>query len=404
MGVLDGIRVLDLSRYLSGPTAAMLLGDYGAEVIKVEGLPGGDPARESGPFHGGESVYYMCSNRNKRSLAVDLRSAEGSLLLNELLERSDVLIENFKPGTMAKMELDERAVRARHPRLIYCSITGFGSRGPGKALPGFDQSAQAMSGLMSVTGTEATGPLRVGIAIADSTAGVFGALGIMLALYARERTGMGQLVETSLIESLMSLMNYQAQKYLSLGELPVQDGNDHPLMFPQGTFPTADEPITLASGSEAMWRRLCQVIGRPDLADDPRFGDNTLRMRNRKELRALLEEELRRRPAREWLDSINAAGVPATPIYAMDRALENDFVNALELVTSIGHATLGELKLLGRPVTVGPDRDGWLQRPPPLLGEHSAEICRELGHSSREIEEWLARGAIRDAAAARQAA
>jgi formyl-CoA transferase len=403
MGILDGIRVLDLSRYLSGPTAAMLLGDYGADVIKVEGLPGGDPARESGPFHGGESIYYMCSNRNKRSLAVDLRSAQGSLLLNELLEQSDVLIENFKPGTMAKMGLDEREVRGRYPRLVYCSITGFGSRGPGKALPGFDQSAQAMSGLMSVTGTEATGPLRVGIAIADSTAGVFGALGIVLALYARERTGVGQLVETSLIESLMSLMNYQAQKYLSLGELPVQDGNDHPLMFPQGTFPTADEPITLASGSEAMWRRLCQVIGRPDLADDPRFRDNTLRMQNRKDLRGLLEEELRRRPAREWLENINAAGVPATPIYAMDRALENDFVNALELVTSIGHATLGELKLLGRPVTVGPERDGWLQRPPPLLGEHSAEICRELGHSPREIDEWIARGAIRDAAARRAA-
>src|SRR5918999_4663303 len=264
MAILDGLRVVDLSRFLSGPTAAMLLADYGADVIKVEGLPGGDPARESGPFQGSESVYFICSNRNKRSVAVDLRSDEGRQLVGELVDRADVLIENFKPGTMEKMGLDVRAARVRNPRLVYCSITGFGSRGPGRDLPGFDQSAQAMSGLMSVTGTAATGPLRVGIAIADSTAGVFGALGIVLALYERERTGLGGRVETSLIESLMSLMNYQAQKYLSLGEVPGQDGNDHPLMFPQGTFATADEPITLASGSEQMWRRLCSALGRDD--------------------------------------------------------------------------------------------------------------------------------------------
>lgn len=399
MAILDGVRVLDLSRYLSGPTAAMLLADYGADVIKVEGLPGGDPARESGPFHASESVYYMCSNRNKRSIAVDLRSDEGRQVVGELLERSDVLIENFKPGTMARMGLAERDVRHSFPRLVYCSITGFGARGPGRDLPGFDQSAQAMSGLMSVTGTNATGPLRVGIAIADSTAGVFGALGIVLALYDRERTGQGGLVETSLIESLMSLMNYQAQKYLSLGEVPGRDGNDHPLMFPQGTFATADEPITLASGSEAMWRRLCQVLGREDLADDPRFVDNALRMRNRVELRSILESELGRKPAREWLSAINAAGIPATPIYGVDRALENDFVDALELVTSVGHATLGELKVLGRPVTVGDERRGWLRRPPPLLGQHTVEICRELGHEPAEIEAWLGRGVIRDAAA-----
>jgi crotonobetainyl-CoA:carnitine CoA-transferase CaiB-like acyl-CoA transferase len=404
VAILEGVRVLDLSRFLSGPTAAMLLADYGADVVKVEGLPDGDPARESGPFHDGESVYYMCSNRNKRSLAVDLRSEQGRLLLAELLARSDVLIENFKPGTMTRMGFGAPELLERHPGLVYCSITGFGGRGPGQDLPGFDQSAQAMSGLMTVTGTEATGPLRVGIAIADSTAGVFAALGIVLALYERQRTGRGQVVETSLIESLLSLMNYQAQKYLSLGEVPGQDGNDHPLMFPQGTFPTADEPITLASGSEAMWRRLCQVIGRADLADDARFRDNALRMRNRVELRALIERELARRPAREWLDEINAAGIPATPIYAMDRALENDFVRALEIVTSIGHSTIGELKLLGRPVTVGTDRAGWLRRPPPVLGEHTIEICRELGHSSVEIDDWIARGAIRDADATRRAA
>lgn len=403
MASLDGIRVVDLSRYLSGPTATMLLADYGADVIKVEGLPAGDPAREAGPFHNGQSVYYLCSNRNKRSLAVDLRSDIGRQLVNELVDQADVLVENFRPGTMAKIGLAAEAAFERNPRLIYCSITGFGSTGPGRDLAGFDQNAQAMSGLMSVTGTETTGPLRVGIAIGDSTAGGFAALGIVIALLERERTGRGRLVETSLFESILSVMSYQAQKYLSLGEVPERDGNDHPLMFPQGTFPTADEPITLACGNEAMWRRLCAVIGRSDLGDHPLFRDNTVRMRNRVTLRALIEEQLCRRRAHEWLEQINAAGIPATPIYSIDRALDNEIAHSLKAVAEVGHSTLGQLKLLGRPFTVGTHRQGWLRRPPPLLGEHSIEIGLELGHRTSEIEGWLASGVLKDVREARRA-
>jgi crotonobetainyl-CoA:carnitine CoA-transferase CaiB-like acyl-CoA transferase len=400
VGALAGIRVVDLSRYLSGPTATMLLADEGADVIKVESLPNGDPARESGPFHGGESVYFMASNRNKRSLAVNLRDPDGLAIVRRLCARADVFVHNFKPGTVEKMGLDPATLQGENPRLVYLSISGFGSRGPGRDLPGFDQSGQAMSGLMSVTGTDQTGPLRVGIAIGDSTAGVFGALGIVMALYERERTGVGQVVETSLIESLLSLMSYQAQKYLSLGEVAGQDGNDHPLMFPQGTFPTADRPITLASGSEAMWRRLCDVLGAPELASDERFRDNALRMHNRVILRAAIEERLRHRPAAYWLEAINAAGIPATPIYRLDDALSSDFVTSLGMVAETTHTTIGPLRILGQPVKVGVPDNGWLRRPPPLLGQHSREVCRELGLSDAEIERLTEAGVLGDHGAA----
>jgi crotonobetainyl-CoA:carnitine CoA-transferase CaiB-like acyl-CoA transferase len=236
----------------------------------------------------------------------------------------------------------------------------------------------------------------VGIAVADTSAGVFAALGNASPQYERERTGRGQLVETSLIESLVSLMNYQVQKYLSLGEVPGQDGNDHPLMFPQGTFATADGPITLASGSEAMWRRLSEALGISELADDPRFASNAARMENRVELRRLMEERLRTRPAVEWLAVINAAGIPATPIYSVDQAMESEVVSALDMVAEVEHPTIGPLRVLGRPFTLSGRRSGWLQRPPPLLGEHTVEICRETGRSSAEIQKLVASGIVRD--------
>jgi crotonobetainyl-CoA:carnitine CoA-transferase CaiB-like acyl-CoA transferase len=396
MSTFDGIRVVDFSRYLSGPTATMLLADLGADVVKVEGLPNGDPSRESGPFHDGESVYFMCSNRNKRSIAVDMRDPAGMSVVSNLVARADVVVQNFKPGTMEKMGLGYDEIRPSNPRLVYCSISGFGAEGPGRDLPGFDQSAQAMSGLMSVTGTQETGPLRVGIAVADSTAGVFAALGIVSALYERERSGVGQLVETSLIESLLSLMNYQAQKYLSLGDVPGQDGNDHPLIFPQGTFHTADAPITLASGSEAMWRRLCDVLGLKELVDDARFFDNAARMENRLELRRLLEERLRRRSAAEWLEAINGAGIPATPIYSVDQTLESDIIKTMEMIATVDHPTIGSLRVLGRPFTLGKERTGWLLRPPPLLGEHSLEIADEIGLPPGVVKHLVDTGVLVD--------
>ncbi len=400
MESLEGIRVIDLSRYLSGPTATMLLADMGADVIKVETLPEGDPARQSGPFHQGESVYYMASNRNKRSIAVDLKDPAGRQLVADLAAQADVLVQNFRPGIVEKMGLGYDAVRERNPRLVYCTISGFGTRGAGRDLAGFDQSAQAMSGLMSVTGTKETGPLRVGIAIGDSATGVFAALGIVSALYARERTGSGQLVEASLIESLVSLLSYQAQKYLSLSEVAGQDGNDHPLMFPQGTFPTQDTPITLASGNDVMWRRLCAVIGLPDLADDDRFADNAKRMQHRVQLRRIMEGQLVQRPAAEWLELINGAGIPAAPIFNIAQSIDSEIVRGLGMVAEVDHPLIGTLRVLGRPVTVGDSRDGWLHRPPPLLGQHTIEVLREMGQMTPRIDALLQAGVIFDPSAA----
>src|SRR6476619_3694304 len=309
MSALEGLRVVDLTRYLSGPTLTMLLADLGADVVKVETLPHGDPARQSGPFQGGDSVYYMASTRNKRSLAVDLRTDAGKDVLYRLIDQADFFVQNFRPATAEAMGFGPEQLQARNPRLIYTSISGFGMTAPGSDLPGFDQTAQAMSGLMSVTGTEETGPLRVGIAVADSATGVFAAVGVLAALQERTRTGRGAVVESSLMQSMLTLMSYQAQKYLSLGIVPGRDGNDHPIMFPQGTFATGEGSLTLASGNERMWRRLCDVLDLEELAEDARFVDNAARMANRGELRALIEKALSNRSAQEWITAIKAAGV-----------------------------------------------------------------------------------------------
>jgi crotonobetainyl-CoA:carnitine CoA-transferase CaiB-like acyl-CoA transferase len=385
MAALDGVRVIDVSRYLSGPTLTMLLADLGADVIKVESLPRGDPARESGPFQEGESVYYMASNRNKRSIALDLRSPEGREVVLDLLRDADVFVQNFRPGTAEKMGLGVEALRALNPRLVYASISGFGPTEPGAELPGFDQTAQAMSGLMSVTGTDATGPMRVGIAVSDSATGTFAAVGVLAALYERERTGRGRLVETSLMESTLALMSYQAQRYLSLGEVPGLVGNDHPIMFPQGTFRTRRGSLTLASGNERMWRQLCVVLERPELAEDARFSTNAVRMHNRAELRALLEAALQTRDADTWIAIINEAGVPCGPVLDVGQALDHPVTEALSMVQTVEHEFLGTIRVLGQAVKVEGSDEGWLTKPPPVLGQHSYAILSELGYDDERI-------------------
>lgn len=394
MAALDGLKVVDLTRYLSGPTLTMLLADLGADVVKVETLPHGDPARQSGPFDQEESVYYMASNRNKRSLAVDLRKAEGLDLVLHLIDDADVFVQNFRPGTAEQMGLGAEVLRKRNPGLIYVNISGFGSRPPGDSLPGFDQTAQAMSGLMSVTGTQESGPLRVGIAISDSATGVFAAVGVLAALHERDRTGRGALVESSLMESTLTLMSYQAQKYLSLGMIPGRDGNDHPIMFPQGTFRASDASLTLASGNEKMWRRLCAALQLDELADDERFSDNARRMENRVELRRLIEEKLSTKPAEEWIPIINAAGIPCGRVLDLEQALTHPITDALKMVETVDHTALGEMKVLGQAVKVEGSEDGWLRRPAPLLGEHTLEITEQLGFASDEIVRMFKDGVL----------
>ena len=399
MSALEGLRVVDLTRYLSGPTLTMLLADLGADVVKVETLPHGDPARQSGPFQGGESVYYMASNRNKRSLAVDLRTDAGKDVLYRLIDQADVFVQNFRPGTAEAMGFGPEQLQARNPRLIYTSISGFGMTAPGSDLPGFDQTAQAMSGLMSVTGTEETGPLRVGIAVADSATGVFAAVGVLAALQERTRTGRGAVVESSLMQSMLTLMSYQAQKYLSLGIVPGRDGNDHPIMFPQGTFATGEGSLTLASGNERMWRRLCDVLDLEELAEDARFVDNAARMANRGELRALIEKALSNRSAQEWIPAINAAGVPCGPVLDLAQALNHPVTHGLDMVESVRHTTLGDMNVLGQAVKVSGSQDQWLHAHAPLLGEQTVEVLGELGYAQHEIDELLGQNVVTQAAA-----
>lgn len=400
MPALDGIRVVDLTRYLSGPTLTMLLADLGAEVIKVESTPSGDPARQSGPFHESESVYYMASNRNKQSLAVDVRSAEGKQILRELLTGADVFVENFRPGTAEAMGLDQETLHALNPKLVCVSVTGFGSSPPGDSMLGFDQIAQAMSGLMSVTGTEETGPLRAGIAVADSATGVFGVVGVLAALLQRERTGQGAQVEASLMESMLSLMSYQAQKYLSLGTVAGQDGNNHPIMFPQGTFATGESgAITLACGNERMWHKLCATLSLDDCVEDARFADNASRMAHRAELRGIIEDALKTRGPQEWIELLGPAGIPCAPVLNLEQALTHPVTESLRMVEKVDHTLLGPMKVLGQPVKVTGSEEDWLHGAPPLLGEHTRDVLAAAGYSPEQVEQWLEQGIVQQSGA-----
>jgi crotonobetainyl-CoA:carnitine CoA-transferase CaiB-like acyl-CoA transferase len=389
---LSGIRVVDLTRYVAGPLMAMTLGDLGADVIKVETVAG-DPARESGPFLDGESTYYMASNHSKRGIALDLRDPRGKDLLLKIIDTADVFAENFRPGTAAAMGLSYATLHARNPRLVYVSISGFGDTDAGRDMPGFDQTVQAMSGLMSVTGTDETGPLRVGIAVCDSVTAAFAAVGTLAALVERASTGEGTLVQATLMQSALAIINYQAQNALSTGVAPTRNGNDHPIMFPQGTFKAGDSAVTIASGNEKMWRKLCTVLGLDELAEDPRYADNAGRMQHRKELRRLLEQVLATRPAARWIELINQAGIPAGPVLDIRQALDHPTTRALGLVQQVEHATLGPIDVLGKAVRVGDD-DPHIHRPAPLLGQHSLEVLSELGIPASEIETLIAEGVV----------
>lgn len=392
MSALDGLVVIDLSRYIAGPTASMMLADQGAEVIKVESVPFGDPSRQSGPFDNGHSVYFMSANRNKRSLAVDLRSVEGMAAVKRIASTADVLIENFKPGTTEKMGIGAAQLLEINPRLVYCSISGFGDGPVGSTMAGFDQNAQGMSGLMSVTGTDETGPMRVGVPVADSTTGLIASFAILAKLHERDRTGRGGIVSTSLMQSTNFLLTYQAQKYLSLGIVAVGEGNDHPLLFPQGTFATRDGNVTIASGNERMWRQLCTALGLEEIAEDPLYATNEERLTNKRELRRLMEQKLVARDSREWMPIINDAGVPCGPVLGIGEVFRHPVADELKLSEKVQHAELGEIRVLGRPAVTGDEP--WLHSAPPMLGQHSAEILAEYGVSDVDIEMMRVRGSI----------
>ena len=384
MSTLRGIKVLDLSRYIAGPTASMMLADQGADVTKVESLPVGDPSRQSGPFQDGHSVYFMSANRNKKSLALNMRSPEAAAILRRLADEADVLIENFKPGTAEKMGLGCDELLKTNPGLVYCSITGFGTGPQGQSMAGFDQNAQGMSGLMSVTGTEETGPLRVGVPIADTVTGLIASFAITSKLMERERTGLGGRVSTSLMQSANFLLTYQAQKYLSMGIVAGREGNDHPLLFPQGTFRTGDGYLTIASGNEKMWRQLCTAMGLEELAEHPDFHNNEMRMKNKLELRRRMEEVLAAHGSAHWISTISAAGVPCGEVLGVDEVYSHPIAEELRLAETVEHTALGPMRVLGRPADTG--NADWLHSAPPMLGEHNAEVLAALGYTPEQIE------------------
>lgn len=383
---LAGIRVVDLSRALAGPFCSMILADLGADVVKVEPSPEGEMIRKWGPFKDGISVYYLSVHRNKRSLAVNFRDARGLDLIREMIAGADVVLENFKPGVMREMQMDYATLAARHPRLVFASITGFGSSGPYGDWPGVDQIAQGMSGLMSITGHPQTGPVRVGIPIGDVVAGMWTALGCQAALIQRQSTGRGQLVETSLLAGLIGLLNVQGQRQLTLGDTPKPAGNDHPVICPYGTFEASDGPFNMSAATEDMWVKLCGLLGLEQLAAHPDYANNSARVKNREALKRTLNEKFATRGKMEWTLALVKLGLPAGPIFTLDQVFADPHVNETRIVEEVEHPKLGTLRVMGNPIRLGGAVGGSVRTHPPLLGEHSREVLRDFGLSAERVE------------------
>lgn len=390
---LSGLRVVDLTRILAGPFCSMILGDMGAEVMKIETPGDGDPVRRQGVVRDGLSWYFAGFNRNKRSLTLDLRRPEGRPVLEKLIERGDVLVENFRPGVLARMGLDDARLKALNPELVYCSITGFGSSGPYRDRPSFDFIAQAMSGFMSVTGEADGPPLRAGPPIGDLIAGLYAALGVCAALVRRGRTGRGDNVGASLNNSMISMLGFLAANYLATGEPPPRTGNDHAIVSPYGMFRTADGEVAIAPSSEAVYFRLLDAIGAPELREHPDFRSNDDRVRNRRAMNAAIEERLKHRGSEYWIEKLNAAGVPCDRIMTLPEVFADPQVRDQEMVVSAEHPGHGELKMLGFPIkfSEAPCR---VRRPAPDLGADTDAVLRELGYSPAEIARLRQEGVI----------
>jgi crotonobetainyl-CoA:carnitine CoA-transferase CaiB-like acyl-CoA transferase len=387
---LSGIRVVDLTRALAGPYCTALLGDLGADVIKVEGLPGGDSTRHWPPFDGSRSLYFLSTNRNKRSIALDLRSPRAQQVLVELVAEADVLVENFRPGVLAKLGLDPERLRAERPGLVISSISGFGEIGPLRDDAGLDQVAQGMSGLMSITGGGDQTPMRAGVPVVDMAAGMFSAFGIVASLVGTLRSGRATRMSTSLLESAVSMLTFQAQRYLSTGEVPEPQGNDHPIISPYGTFRAADGALNVAVGSEAQWASLCGVLGAPELATRPEYATSQARLANRPALTAELNRLFGAREAAQWTESLRAAGVPVGPIHRMDQVFADPQVQALGVVQSVGAGDDRDQLVRGPLWTDG--RPSAVHRRPPRLGEHTRQVLGELGYDEAAIDALLADG------------
>jgi crotonobetainyl-CoA:carnitine CoA-transferase CaiB-like acyl-CoA transferase len=383
---LSHIKVIDLTRVRAGPTAVRQLADWGARVIKVE-MPAGLDEGEGpgGPRQGSD---FQNVHRNKRGMTLNLKSPEGVAILKKLVAGADVLVENYRPDVKDRLGIGYAAMAEVNPRLIYASISGYGEDGPYRMRPGFDQIAQGMGGLMSITGLPGQGPVRVGIPIADLCAGIFCAYGIAVALIEREKSGKGQWVKSSLLQAQLFMLDFQAARWLMKGEVAKQAGNNHPTSIPTGVYKTRDGYMNLAVTGTKIWNRMCQAIGQPALAEHPDYATGALRSKNRDQLHDELDEMFMKRDTAEWIEILNEAGVPCGPIYSIDQAFADPQVNSLGMVQ-----TVGEVPYLGQPVTLSRTPSTVVSHPP-KQSEHTAEVLHELGYEDEKIDELRKKGIV----------
>jgi crotonobetainyl-CoA:carnitine CoA-transferase CaiB-like acyl-CoA transferase len=401
---LAGLRVFDLTRILAGPTCTQLLGDLGAEVVKIERPGLGDDTRKWGPPYvqdtdGNDtqtSAYYLSSNRNKRSVTLDIASEEGQRLARELIRESDIVVENFKAGGLKKYGLSYDDVKEIAPHIIFCSITGFGQTGPYAARAGYDYLAQGMGGIMSLTGEPEGEPMKVGIGIADIMCGMYASSAILAALHHRHQTGEGQHIDLALLDTQVSWLTYEGLNYLTSGELPKRRGNEHPNIVPYKTMPASDGYFILAVGNDSQFAKFCAEAGRPDLAQDPRFTTNAERVRNREALYPILDEITAERPLQDWVDALNARGVPSGPVNTLDRVFADPQIQHrnMQIQMDYPEAAKGKVDLIGNPIGFSRTPVSYRQ-PPPTMGEHTDTVLQEaLGLSAEEISALRDRGVI----------
>jgi crotonobetainyl-CoA:carnitine CoA-transferase CaiB-like acyl-CoA transferase len=392
---LDHLLVLDLTAFRAGPTAVRQLADWGARVITVERPPAPEDAAGGSVLGARLGSDFQNLRRNNESLTLDLKHAEGRALFLRLVERADVLVENFAPGVTARLGLDWPSLQKINPRLVYGSISGFGQEGPWSQRPGYDQVAQGMSGLMSVTGLPGQGPVRSGHAVADSSSGIYLAFGILVALMRRDRTGEGAWIRTSLLESLVAMMDFQAARVLIEGDVPEQQGNHHPTAVPMGTFPAGDGVFNLAPGTNAHWKAVCKVLGHPEWADDDRFARPGSRAKRRAEVNAMIAEVTATQPAEHWIDAFLAVGVPAGPVLDLGQVFRHPQIQHLGMAQPIDHPTRGQVAVVGQPLTFGDDPENrGVRKAAPALGEHTDAILDELGLDDAQVDALRTQGVV----------
>jgi len=388
------VRVIDFTRILAGPFGSMFLGDMGAEVIKIEEPGKGDDTRGWPPFVGGEATYFLSVNRSKKSLTLNMKAPEGQAILRKLLAKADVVLENFRPGTMDRLGFGHAALSAINPRLVYCSVSGFGESGPEASRPGYDLIVQGESGVMDLTGFPDGPPVKVGNSIADLVAGMSAAQGILLALLARERTGRGQKVEIGMLDVMASLLTYQAGLYWNAGGQPKRRGNQHPSIVPYEVFKAKDAYLTLGVANNSLWEKACRALERPDLTRDPRFDTDANRVANRDALIPLLNEIFGARSVDDWLTRLEAAGVPAGKIKTVAEVCESPHLKARGMAVKLDHPKAGSVTVMGLPVRLG-ETPGAAVVPPPLLGQHTDEILTRLLRIPRaKVEKLRAAGVV----------